>query len=52
MNVTVLQGSSNIIHQFQAYFDETGKASLENLGFSNEASGVKIVYSLQVSSNM
>ena len=52
VNITVVQGSSNIINQYQAYFDNTGKASLQTFGFSNEASGVIILYTVQASSSM
>jgi hypothetical protein len=46
INVTIIQGSTKLINQYQAYFNSNGTAQFQTLGFYNEANNTVVKYSL------
>jgi hypothetical protein len=46
INITIIQGSTKLINQYQAYFNTNGTAQFQTLGFFNEANNTVVKYSL------
>ena len=52
INVTVIEGSTSLINQYQAYFNSNGTAQFQTLGFYNEANNTVVKYSLVAQSGV
>ena len=48
LNITINQGSTNIINQYQAMFNQNGTAQFRTFGFFKEATNVSVSYSVLV----
>jgi hypothetical protein len=46
LNITINQGSTSVINQYQVKFNQNGTAQFQTFGFYKEATDVSVLYSV------